>query len=605
MQDAVTLFEIYKDRGSRSLPLQRVYRQLFNPELFLLSYGKIYRNDGAMTKGSTAETADGMSMERIQAIVDALKSERYTWKPARRVQIPKKSGGTRPLGLPTWSDKLLQDVVRSLLEAYYEPQFRDSSHGFRPRRGCHTALYRVKQWKAISWFIEGDISKCFDKIDHSVLLSILGEKINDGRFLRLIANMLQAGYLEDWKFNRTLSGTPQGGVISPLLSNIYLDQLDRYVEDELIPQYTRGKLRTRNAEYRHYEYLARVARKSGNSADLLAAKRKMRTPPSCDPHDPDFRRLTYVRYADDFLLGFIGPKCEAQEIKAKIGNFLAERLRLELSPAKTLITHGRSEKARFLGYEVTVSQANDKLSRKQKQRSVNGKIALLVPADVQRAKVQKFMKRGKIVHRPELLHDDDLSIISLYQAEWRGLVNYYLMATNISTRLRRVYRAMQVSLCKTLAAKHKLTLSRVFRKYQGERLTLYGPLKTIQAIKYREGKKPLMAVFGGLPLRRQERQPFLSDPTIEVQWNRKSELARRLEADQCELCGSRDHIEVHHLRKLSDLTRDGRTPKADWETVMIARRRKTLVVCRICHEKIDHGRYDGPKIGETLESRVR
>lgn len=605
MQDAVTQFGIYKNRGSRNLPLQRVYRQLFNPELFLLSYGKIYRNAGAMTKGTTAETADGMSMERIHAIIDALKSERYAWKPARRVQIPKKSGGTRPLGLPTWSDKLLQDVIRSLLEAYYEPQFRNSSHGFRPLRGCHTALYRVKQWKAVTWFIEGDISKCFDKIDHLVLLNILGERLDDSRFLRLMANMLQAGYLEDWKFNRTLSGTPQGGVISPLLSNIYLNELDRFVEDELIPQYTRGKQRTRNSEYRHYEYLVRVARKSGNAADLVAAKRKMQSLPSYNSADPDFRRLTYVRYADDFLLGFIGPKCEAQEVKAEIGKFLADRLRLELSQAKTLITHGRSEKARFLGYEVTVSQANSKRCRHMNQRSVNGKIALLVPADVQRAKMQKFMKYGKPVHRPELLHDDDISIIRLYQAEWRGLVNYYLMATNISTRLRRVYRAMQVSLCKTLAAKHKLTLSQVFRKYQGEQQTLYGPLKTIQAIKYREGKEPLVAVFGGLPLRREEMQPRLSDPPIEVQWNRRSELARRLEADQCELCGSRDHVEVHHIRKLADLTRDGRRPKSDWETVMIARRRKTLIVCRACHNKIGHGRYDGPKIGETLESRVR
>lgn len=364
-------------------------------------------------------------------------------------------------------------------------------------------------------------------------------------------------------------------------------------------------MRARNSEYRHFEYLARVARKSGNVKDLLAARRKMRSLPSMNPDDPDFRRLTYVRYADDFLLGFIGPKCEAEEIKAKIGKFLADRLRLEMSQAKTLITHGRSEKARFLGYEVTVSQANDKLTRHQKQRSVNGKIALLVPADVQRAKMQKFMKRGKVVHRPELLHDDDLSIISLYQAEWRGLVNYYLMAHNISARLQKVYRVMQVSLCKTLAAKHKLTLSQVFRKYRGEQLTLYGLLKTIQTIKHREGKKPLMAVFGGLPLRRQEMQPYLSDPAIEVQWNRRSELARRLEADQCELCGSRDHIEVHHIRKLSDLKRDGRRPKSEWETVMIARRRKTLVVCRICHEKIDHGNYNGPAIRGTLESRVR
>lgn len=194
-----------------------------------------------MTRGTTPETPDGMSMERIRDIIDALKAERYSWTPARRINIPKKSGGTRPLGLPSWSDKLLQDVIRSLLEVYYEPRFRDSSHGFRPRRGCHTALYRVKQWKAITWFIEGDISKCFDKIDHKVSLGILGEKVHDNRLLRLIENMLRAGYLEDWKWNHTLSGTPQGGVISPLLSNIYLDKLDSYVEDELVPRYTRGE----------------------------------------------------------------------------------------------------------------------------------------------------------------------------------------------------------------------------------------------------------------------------------------------------------------------------------------------------------------------------
>jgi group II intron reverse transcriptase/maturase len=594
MQIADALLGIYHDRGVRGLPLERVYRQLFDPEFFLRSYGKIYRNDGAMTRGATPETPDGMSMGRVCAIVDALKAERYAWTPARRINIPKKSGGTRPLGLPTWSDKLLQDVVRSLLEAYYEPQFRDSSHGFRPRRGCHTALYRVKQWKAITWFIEGDISKCFDKIDHEVLLGILGMKVHDNRLLRLVGNMLRAGYLEDWKWNRTLSGTPQGGVISPLLSNIYLDRLDSYVEDELVPQYTRGEARARSGEYRHWEYLAGVARKAGGRDALMAAKRAMRSLPSGDVNDPDFRRLTYVRYADDFLLGFIGPKNEAEEVKGKIGQFLAGTLHLEMSQAKTLVTHGRSETARFLGYEVKVTQADDKVVRHRlKQRSVNGKIALLVPADVARAKIRRLMKDGKVVHRPELLRDDDLTIISLYQSEWRGLVNYYLMAHNISTRLGKVHRAMAVSLCKTLAAKHQLSLTQVFGKYRGEVWTEYGPLKTIKATRPRPGKKPLVAEFGGLPLRRQQRLLTPSDPLISTEWNRGSELVKRLEADRCELCGSGDRIQVHHIRKLSDLTRNGRRAKEPWEAVMIARKRKTLVVCLPCHEKIDHGNYDG------------
>src|SRR5262249_26405157 len=300
MQNANATLRVYRDRGKRGLPLQRVYRQLFNPDLYLGSYGRIYRNAGAMTRGATPETPDGMSMGRIHAIIEALRAERYAWSPVRRTYIPKKKGGTRPLGLPTWSDKLLQDVIRSLLEAYYEPQFRSSSHGFRPDRGCHTALGRVRRWKAVTWFIEGDISKCFDRIDSSVLLKILGEKILDNRFLRLIAGLLNAGYLEDWVYHATLSGTPQGGVISPLLSNIYLDRLDAFVEDKLIPRYTSGDARRRNPDYRHLEYRLRIAKKEGDWETWTRLRREMRALPSHDPQDPDFRRLSYVRYADDF-----------------------------------------------------------------------------------------------------------------------------------------------------------------------------------------------------------------------------------------------------------------------------------------------------------------
>lgn len=602
MQTAANVLKIYRDRGARRLPLQRVYRQLFNPDLFLRSYAKIYRNDGAMTPGVTSETPDGMSMNKIHVVINALKAERYTWKPARRINIPKKSGGNRPLGLPTWSDKLLQDVVRSLLEAYYEPQFRTSSHGFRPGLGCHTALARVRQWKAVSWFIEGDISKCFDRIDHSTLLKTLGEKIHDNRFLRLIASLLQAGYLENWHFNATLSGSPQGGVISPILSNIYLDRLDTYVEDELIPQYTRGAMRGRNPAYRHHEYLVRVAKQDRDWAKWKRLRHEMQQLPSYATHDPEFRRLYYVRYADDFLLGFIGPKNEAEEIKARIKTFLKEQLLLDLSDAKTLITHGRTEKARFLGYEIAVTQSDSK--QFAGQRSVNGKVALLVPPDVAAAKRAPFLRQGKVVHRPELVDDDDLTIISLYQAQWRGLLNYYLMAVNVSVRLPPVYRAMKVSLLKTLARKHRLTVPQILRKYDE---TIYRPphgyLKVLRATLPRPGKKTLVAQFGGLEVRRRESVPSC-DPDAVVKWNRRSELVQRLQADKCELCGREVDCEVHHIRKLSDIDRPGRRPKSNAEHVMAARKRKTLVLCRECHQKVHYGEHDGPSI-KTLESRVR
>jgi retron-type reverse transcriptase len=243
MQRAETLLEIIHERGKRGLPLERLYRHLFNPELYLRAYGKIYRNDGSMTPGVNAETVDGMSLKKIQAIIDALRYERYRWTPVRRVYIDKKGspGKRRPLGLPTWSDKLLQEVIRSLLEAYYDPQFSDRSHGFRPGRGCHTALAEVSEsWRGTTWFVEGDISQCFDRLDHAVLRSLLAEDIRDNRFLRLIDGLLQAGYLEEWRYHETLSGAPQGGVLSPLLSNIYLDRLDKYVEKTLLPVYNLG-----------------------------------------------------------------------------------------------------------------------------------------------------------------------------------------------------------------------------------------------------------------------------------------------------------------------------------------------------------------------------
>ena len=223
MRKAETILGIIHERGKHGLPLDDVYRQLYNPQLVLHAYGRIYRNSGAMTPGVTGETVDGMSLAKIESIIDALRHERYRWTPVRRVYIEKKhSPKKRPLGVPTWSDKLLQEVIRLLLEAYYEPQFSCYSHGFRPNRGCHTALREIyHRWVGTKWCIEGDIAQGFDSLDHAVLVSILREKIHDNRFLRLIENLLRAGYLEAWTYHATLSGSPQGAVLSPILANIY------------------------------------------------------------------------------------------------------------------------------------------------------------------------------------------------------------------------------------------------------------------------------------------------------------------------------------------------------------------------------------------------
>ena len=305
MRPAETVLNVIRERGERGLPLENIYRLLYNRELYLRAYDRLYSNQGAMTKGTTAETVDGMSLAKIDRIIDALRYERFRWTPVRRVNLPKPNGGTRPLGIPTWTDKLLQEVIRMILEAYYEPQFSDHSHGFRPDRGCHTALSEV-------------------------LLSVLGEKLHDNRFLRLLKYLLKAGYLEDWTYGRTLSGTPQGGVVSPILANIYLDRLDKYVETVLIPAHTRGTARKYNREWANVKNLSAYYRKVGNHAMATALRKQMQQLPSSDSFDPDYRRLRYVRYADDFVLGFIGPKAVAGQIEESLETFLRDTLKLEL-----------------------------------------------------------------------------------------------------------------------------------------------------------------------------------------------------------------------------------------------------------------------------------
>jgi group II intron reverse transcriptase/maturase len=581
------VLDVIRERGRRGLPLERLYRQLFNPQLFLLAYGRIYANKGSMTPGVGTETVDGMSQAKIGTIIDALRHERYRWRPVKRVHIPKRDGKLRPLGLPTWSDKLVAEVVRLLLEAYYDVQFSDRSHGFRPGRGCHTALSEVVEvWKGTHWFIEGDISDCFGSLDHQVMTSILAEKIHDGRFLRLVSNMLSAGYLEDWRWHATLSGAPQGGIASPVLSNIYLDRLDRFVEQTLLPAYNHGDQRRPNPAYQTVEESLARARRRGNREAVRLLRQNRRRLPSRDPNDPGYRRLRYVRYADDWLLGFAGPRHEAEQIKSKIGAFLREDLKLELSRSKTLVTHATSQAARFLGYEIKTQLSNTKIARGR--RSVNGAVGLFVPRDVIRQRCAQYMNKGEPALRGALLHDDDFTIVAKYQAEYRGLVQYYLLAQDVF-RLERLHWVMETSLLKTLAGKHRSTVTTMAGKYKTTVDTPHGPRKCLQVTVQRDRRrKPLVARFGAIPLRR-NRAAVLTDLSPTMASTKRNELIHRLLAECCEICGSRTNIEVHHVRKLADLHRPGRPDRPAWVHLMAMRRRKTLVVCRPCHENIHAG----------------
>ncbi len=588
MRNAETLLGLLRERGSQRLPLERVYRLLFNPALYLMAYGRIYRNAGAMTAGSTRETVDGMSLAKIAAIIAALRHERYRWTPVRRVYIEKPhSTKKRPLGVPTWSDKLLQEVLRLLLEAYYEPQFADCSHGFRPGRGCHTALRDIYQtWTGTVWFIEGDIAQCFDRLDHELLLQMLGEQIHDGRFLRLIRGLLDAGYLEDWRFHQTYSGTPQGGICSPILANLYLHRLDTYVTDTLIPRYTHGVHRRKHRAYFNLLAQAYGFRQRGNYAVAAQRRKLAQVLPAYDPNDPTYRRLRYCRYADDILLGFIGPKSEAEEIKHDLGVFLRDALHLDLSEAKTLITHARTEKARFLGYHIHTLHEDTQRDQRDR-RTLNGRIGLRVPEDVIERRCRRLMSHDKVRHRPELLHNSDFTIVGEYQAEYRGVVNYYRFAYNL-TSLNKWKGVMQSSLVKTLADKFQMPVSRVYRKYRASIVVDGVPYTGLQVIRERAGKRPLVATWGGISLKWNIQAPLTDQP--HPLWNGRSELEQRLLAQVCELCGSRDQVQVHHVRALKDLQKYPGREKPPWVIRMAARHRKTLVLCRSCHYDVHAGR---------------
>ena len=585
-----------------SYQYERIYRLLYNPEMYYVAYQKIYTKQGNMTKGADNRTIDGMSLKRIDNLIASLKSESYHPAPARRKYIPKKNGKKRPLGIPSFDDKLLQEVIRMILESIYEGHFEETSHGFRPNRSCHTALACIqKYYTGCKWFIEGDIEAFFDMINHDVLINILAERINDARFLRLIRKFLNAGYMEEWQFHKTYSGTPQGGIISPILANVYLDKLDKYME-EYAEKFSIGVRRAHNPKYtetqhtlRKWEYRLKRAGTTEKRQEILnhikEIEQQRRTIHSKVDMDENFKRLRYERYADDFLIGVIGSKEDCRKIKQDLKNFLSDKLRLNLSDEKTLITHAASP-AHFLGYEISVRYSQLPMPGRNHAptRYNNGKIVLKIPTEKIRDKLLEYdamkivVHNGKEVWKPQarayLRNNDDLEILSRYNAEIRGFYNYYALALN-SGIINNLKYVMQYSMLKTFATKYRTSKSAMIKRMRidkglGVRYTDSRGREHITLF-YNEGFKRKKIIAEDCDLIPQT-----------IVYSGRASLIERLKAVKCELCGKENTpIQMHHVRKLKNLK--GKEP---WEQFMISRKRKTLAVCEECHRKIHGNKMD-------------
>ena len=573
------------------IQFDKLFQKLYNTELWLMAYQQIAPKEGNMTPGVDGKTIDGTGMELITEMIGRLKSSSYKPTPVSRTYVPKPDGSKRPIGIPSFQDKLLQTVVRLILESIYEPTFSDNSHGFRPERSCHTALEQVKRMPGVRWWVEGDIKGFFDNLHHDTLLRILSKRITDKRFLHLIQQFLKAGYIEDWEFNKTYSGTPQGGPLSPLLSNIYLNELDKWMARK-IAVFNKGKRRKITAAYHRGSRRRKKAkvygRETGDWSQYKAEMRASQNIPFADPQDPSFRRMYYCRYVDDFVVAIIGSKEDAERVKAELAAFLREKLYLELSMKKTLITNAK-DRVRFLGYDIKRWQGERRVRYRTKRgqvitrRSCTYHLQLLIPRDKCHNFVREYGNpstwRG--ASRGKLYNLSELEILKIYNSEIRGFLNYYALADNFGQLASRILWVTTSSFFRTLAAKRRSTLKRVARSLKR------GANHYVISVEIGEGKTREYRLVSSPKQIQLKKVTWDIDriPNI-YRYQGKTELGKRLQANQCEWCGTRQgYMEVHHVRKLANLK-----GKTIWERRMIERRRKTMVLCKRCHVDLHAGR---------------
>ena len=548
-----------------------IYTLMFNETLYEIAYHKLKSNPGNMTPGIDKVTLDGISKEAFIAIINSMKEESFQFKPGRRVNIPKANGKTRPLTIAPPRDKIVQEVMRMILETIFEPTFSDFSHGFRPGRSSHTAIRKVKtQFGVASFFIEGDISQCFPSIDHNILMNLISKRISDERFLRLLWKALKAGYAEFHDSKLSIIGIPQGSIISPILSNVYLNELDKFIGD-LKAKFDSGKVAKVNPEYKHLDYLRQKTLKCNDRVSANKRLREMQKIKARLPNDPGFRRLYYVRYADDWIIAIRGSRDETVEILNRIRVFLKEELKLDLSQEKTIVTRPNRELALFLGTQIRISNHTYFSSGKNGQRlRAVSQLILTAPLDriYKKLEAAGFWDNAKKRSEPRLLwyHENKDAIITLYNSILRGYLNYYSFVNNYGRLAASLEWVLRSSCAQLLAAKFKLgTTLKVMDKFGedfkgNDRIAFVKPkyIKNTWDFKIDKVKTELKALYA-------------------------SGLSKAsLDGLICSKCGSDVQVEMHYVRKLADLN-----PKlSEIDRIMVAKRRKQIPLCRPCH--MDH-----------------
>mgnify|MGYP001158130608 CR=1 FL=1 len=582
---------------------QDLYRLLYSHELYVIAYERIKSKAGNMTAGSDGTTIDGFSNDAIYNIIDSMRNQSYRFNPAKRVEIPKANGKKRPLGIAPPRDKIVQEIIKTILEAIYEPRFSKDSHGFRENLGCHTALKEFRaNWSGVNWIIEGDIKGFFDNISHVKLINILRKRINDERFIDLIQKALKAGYLEFGVLHNTIVGTPQGSIVSPILANIYLHEFDIFVNEEIVKKHSKGDSKKLNPKYRSLASKISYRKKKldctegAERDDLLyeikaLSKELYDTPASAN--DDSYIRVKYIRYADDWMIGVNGSQELATTFRQMCADFLNQDLKLELSFEKTHIRHAKSEEAFFLGTRLKVGSDGGTKVATVKRGSSTFRKRVTGWTPIMKAPIDKIIKKlfekgfcthdGKPKSKDGWIGFDDIQIVELYNGVWRGLLNYYSFVDNKNS-LRNVQYILHHGAAKTLAGKHRSSVRKIFKKH-GNSLNINvfnDEKKVIRKTKFHLAKS----------LNREPNSFMINSIGAnmggKIDYHQKLRTRSKLDSPCC-ICGATENIEMHHVRHVRKI---GEKLKG-FTKIMSIINRKQIPVCRECHNKIHAGKYDG------------